>query len=138
MLISIAAFQFCDGTRSGGVGVTRLRFRVSRKIQVAQIFRGDEVETFDRGNRETIVTFEISRTFSTQEAADVYVLQHEDTVPSTGLVTFTAFQPNGQKVVRYLAEGVVQTHELLEQIGVTTRHHYTIIGGTIQQAAPSS
>jgi hypothetical protein len=137
MLISIAAFQFCDGTRSGGVGVTRLRFRVSRKIQVAQIFRGDEVETFDRGNRETIVTFEISRTFSTQEVADVYVLQHEDTVPSTGLVTFTAFQPNGQKVVRYLAEGVVQTHELLEQIGVTTRHHYTIIGGTIQQAAPS-
>jgi hypothetical protein len=136
MLVSIATFQLCDGTRSGGVGVTRLRFRVSRKIQVAQIFRGDEVETFDRGNRETTVTFEIFRTFLTQEAADVYVLQHEDTVPSAGLVTFTAFQPNGQKVVRYLAGGVVQTHELLEQLGVTTRHHYTIIGGTIQQAIP--
>jgi len=138
MLVSIGTFSLCDGTRSGGVGVTRLRFRVHRKIQVAEVFRAEEVETFDRGNRETTVIFEISRTFPTQEVADVYVLQHEDTVPSVGIVTFTAFQPNGQKVVRYLADGKVQTHELVEQIGVTTRHQYTIIGGTIQQAMPAS
>jgi hypothetical protein len=138
MLVSIGTYQLCDGSRSGGVGLTRLRFRVQRKIQVAEIFRGDEVDTFDRGNRETTVTFEISRTFPTQDAADVYVLQHEDTVPSSGIVTFTAFQANGQKVVRYLADGKVRVHELVEQIGVTTRHQYTIIGGTIQQPAPAS
>jgi hypothetical protein len=138
MLVSIGTFQLCDGTRSGGVGVTRLRFRVQRKIQVAECFRAEEVETFDRGNRETFVTFEISRTFATQEAADVYVLQHEETVPSSGVVTFTAFQPNGQKVIRYLADGKVRAHELVEQIGVTTRHQYAVIGGTIQQAVPAS
>jgi hypothetical protein len=54
------------------------------------------------------------------------------------VVTFTAFQPNGQKVVRYLAGGKIDTHELLEQIGVTTRHQYTIVGGTIQQSAPAN
>jgi hypothetical protein len=138
MLVSIGTFQLCDGTRPGGVGVTRLKFRVERKIQVAEIFRAEEVETFDRGNRETTVRFEVSRTFATQEAADVYVLQHEETVPSSGVVTFTAFQPNGQMVVRYLADGKVQTHELIEQIGVTTRHQYVIIGGTIQTSEPAS
>ena len=138
MLVSIGAFQLYDGTRSGGVGVTRLRFRVERKIQIAELFRGEEVETFDRGNRETTVAFEVSRTFATQEAADVYVLEHEETVPSSGIVTFTAFQPNGQKVVRYLADGKVRAHELVEQIGVTTRHQYTIVGGVIQQTVPAA
>jgi hypothetical protein len=138
MLVSIGTFQLCDGTRSGGVGVTRLHFRVTRKIQLAELFRGPEVETFDRGNRETTVTFEVFRTFPTQEAADVYVLQHEGTLPSSGIVTFTAFQPNGQKVVRYLADGKVRLHQLVEQIGVTTRHQYIIIGGEIQLSLPAS
>jgi len=138
MLVAIGNFALCDGTRPGGVGVTRLRFKVERKIQVAEVFRGEEVETFDRGNRETTVEFEVSRTFATQEAADVYVLEHEETVPSSGIVTFTAYQPNGQKVVRYLADGKVRAHELVEQIGVTTRHEYVIVGGVIQMGVPAA
>jgi hypothetical protein len=137
MLVSIGTFNLCDGTREGGVGTTRLRFRVRRKIQVQELFRADQVSTFDRGNRETTATFEITRTFPTQEEADVYVLEHEDTIPSSGLVAFTAFQPNGQKVVRFLAGGKVQNHELIEQIGVTTRHQYTIVGGEVQKTMPS-
>jgi len=138
MLVSIGNYALCDGTRTGGVGITRLHFRVLRKIQIADIFRAEEVETFDRGNRETEVTFEISRTFPDQEAADVFILQHETTLPSVGIVTFTAFLPNGQMVVRYLAGGKVRLHELVEQIGVTTRHQYTIVGGTIQSTVPGN
>jgi len=138
MLISIGTYALCDGTRTGGVGTTRLRFRVSRKLQIQEIFRADQVITFDRGNRQTTATFEITRTFATQDEADVFVLEHEETVPSSGLVSFTAFMPNGQKVVRYLAGGKIEQHELTEQIGVTTRHQYTIVGGTIQQTKPSN
>ncbi len=136
MLISIGSHALCDGTRSGGVGVTRLRFRVDRKIQVAEIFRAAEVLTFDRGNRKTTVTFEVSQTFPDQESADSFVLEQETNLPSTGVVTFTAFKPNGQKVVRYLANGKIQSHELVEQIGATTRYQYTIVGGDIQTAMP--
>jgi len=120
------------------VGTSRLRFRVNRKLQVQEIFRADQVITFDRGNRQTTATFEITRTFPTQDEADVFVLEHEETIPSSGLVTFTAFMPNGQKVLRYLAGGKMEHHELVEQIGVTTRHQYTIVGGTIQQTQPAS
>jgi len=51
---------------------------------------------------------------------------------------FTAYQPNGQKVVRYLADGKVRAHELVEQIGVTTRHEYVIVGGVIQMGVPAA
>jgi len=136
MLVSIGTYALCDGTRAGGVGVTRLRFRVERKIQVQQIFRADDIVTFDRGNRRTTVIFEVSRTFASQDEADVFVLEQEDDLPSTGIVTFTAFKPNLQKVVRYLAYGKVQSHELIEQIGVTTRHQYQIVGGAITQTQP--
>ena len=138
MLVSIGTYPLCDGTRSGGVGVTRLRFRVQGKIQIAEIFRAEEVSTFDRGNRETMVTFQVTQTFATLEEADFFVLTQEDNIPSTGVVTFTATKRNGQKVVRYLAGGKVQSHELVEQIGVTTRYQYTIVGGEIQQAIPSN
>ena len=138
MLISIGNYNLCDGSRAGGVGTTRLRFRVRRKIQVQEGFRAEQVVTFDRGNRETTAIFEVTRTFGSQEEADVFVLEHEDAIPASGLVSFTAFKPNGQKVVRYLAGGKVERHELVEQIGVTTRHQYNIVGGTIQQAAPAS
>jgi hypothetical protein len=138
MLVSIGNFQLCDGTREGGVGVTNLRFSVARAIQTASFFRGSEISTYDRGNRSTSVSCEIVRTFASQQKADVYILEHEDTVPSTGVVTFTAFKSNGQKVVRYLASGKIQSHQLVEQIGVTTRHQYAIVGGGITQAQPSS
>jgi hypothetical protein len=137
MLISIGTYALCDGTRGGGVGTTRLRFRVDRAIQVQALFRAGQVSTFDRGNRKTTATFEITRTFRSQDEADVFVLEHEETVPSAGLVTFTAFRSNGQKVVRYLAGGKVERHELVEQIGVTTRHQYSIVGGEVQQGMPA-
>jgi len=138
MLVSIGTYALCDGTRAGGVGTARLRFRVKRKLQVQEIFRAEQVITFDRGNRETTATFEVTRTFETQEEADVFVLEHEETIPSSGVVSFTAFMPNGQKVVRYLAGGMLEQHELVEQIGVTTRHQYTIVGGTITQTQPTN
>ncbi len=138
MLVSIGTYALCDGTRSGGVGVTRLRFRVDRKIQIAEIFRAEEVVTYDRGNRKTTVSFEVTQTFETLEDADFFVLTQEDNIPGAGVVTFTAIRPNGQKVVRYLADGKVQSHQLVEQIGVTTRYQYTIVGGTIQQVMPSN
>jgi hypothetical protein len=138
MLVSIGTYALCDGTRPGGVGITGLRFRVQRKIQVAEWFRAQEIETFDRGNRETTVTFEVAQTFPTLEEAEVFVLTQEDNIPASGTVTFTAMKPNGQKVVRYLAGGKVQSHELIEQIGVTTRYRYTIIGGMIQQTQPGN
>ena len=68
----------------------------------------------------------------------MFILQQEGNIPSSGIVTFTAVKPNNQQVVRYLAGGKVQSHELIEQIGVTTRYQYTIVGGEITSAKPAN
>lgn len=138
MLVSIGNWALCDGTRAGGVGVTGLKFRVERLIQVQQIFRANQVSTYNRGNRNTKLTFDVIQTFATPDDADEFVLNQEIQIPSSGLVTLTAVKPNGQKVVRYLPGGKLESHELVEQIGVTTRYQYVIVGGIMQTAMPSN
>jgi len=138
MLVSIGNYALCDGTRAGGVGVSRLRLHIDRQIQVQDLFRAPTVTTFDRGNRRVTVTFDVSRTFPSQDAADIFILTHEDTLPASGIVTFTAFKTNGQTMIRWLAGGKVQSHELVQQIGVTTCHQYVIVGGAIVLTKPAS
>jgi hypothetical protein len=138
VLVTIGNWACCDGTREGGVGTSRLRFRVARKLQTAEIFRAPTVNIFQRGNTKTTLTFEVVRTFPDQKSADLYALQHETLVPITGLITFTSFATNGQKTIRYLNPGFVESHELVEQIGVTTRHQYQIIGGAVTATMPGS
>lgn len=138
MLITIGNWACCDGTREGGVGTSRLRFRVDRKLQAQEIFRAAAITVFPRGNTKTTVTFEVSRTFPDQKTADLYALQHETLVPATGLITFTSVATNGQKTVRYLNPGYVLSHELISMIGITTRHQYQIIGGAVTATMPSS
>jgi hypothetical protein len=137
MLVSIGNWALCDGTRAGGVGVTKLKFRVERLIQVQQIFRANQVLTLDRGNRKTTITFDVIQTFPTQDDADEFILTQETNIPSSGIVKLTAVKPNGQKVVRYLPGGKLGSHELVEQIGVTTRYQYVLVGGIIQTAVPA-
>jgi hypothetical protein len=138
MLVSIGTYALCDGTREGGVATSKLRITVDRKIQVQDIFRATEVETFDRGNRKTEVGFDVSYTFPDLATAELFALSQEENIPATGIVTFTLVNVNGQKQYRYLPDGKVTQHKLTEQMGVTMTYTYTLVGGIIQQAKPAS
>jgi hypothetical protein len=137
MLVSIGGYTLCDGTREGGVSTTGMKFKVKRLIQVAPCFRAEQVETFDRGNRETMLSFDVFYTFDTIADAEAFVLLLEENLPSAGLVTLISSKPNGQTVVRYLADGKVDSHELIEQIGSTIHYHYELIGGVAQSTPPA-
>ncbi len=138
MLVTIGNWACCNGTRHGGVGVSRLRFRVERTLQIAEVFRASKVEIFPRGNTKTTVTFEVARTFHDQATADLYALQHETLVPQTGVIMFTSFATNGRRTVRYLNPGYVLSHELISMIGITTRHQYQIVGPAVTSAPPTT
>lgn len=138
MLVSIGNYNLCDGTRSGGVGTSGLRFRVERAIQVFAPLRAVDPQTFDRAGRKVTLSFSVARTHASQDAADVFVLEHEDTLPSSGIVTITARKPNGQTIVRYVPNGKITDHQLDEQIGVTTRHSYTLVGGRPTSVKPAA
>jgi hypothetical protein len=134
MLISIGNYKLVDGTPSGGLGLTGLRFSVRRKIQIVEPLRAEQAEPINRGNKITTCRFSVIRNFATQDTADVFLLMHESDLPDSGLVTFIAIRSNGQRVLRYLTAGVIESQDMTPQIGLTTVHSYTLVGGLMTTA----
>ena len=129
MLVSIGSYKLVDGTPQGGIGLTGLRFSVKRKIQVTYPLRSEQGAPINRANKITTCAFSVIRNFPTQDAADVFLLMHESNLPDSGVVTFIAVKENGQKVLRYLTAGVIESQDMTPQIGLTTVHSYKLIGG---------
>ncbi len=134
MLVSIGAYKLVDGTPQGGVGLTGLRFTVRRRIQVVEPLRAEQAAPINRANKITTCKFSVIRNFPTQDAADVFLLMHESDLPDSGLVTFVALKSNGQRVLRRLTAGVIETQDMTPQIGLTTVHSYTLVGGLMTTA----
>ena len=124
MLIAIGAYKLCNGTRAGGVGVTGLRFRVDRAIDIVAPIGAADPQTLDRNGRKVQMSFSITRTHESADAAEQFVIAHESEVPATGIVKLTA-----GPIVRHIPNGKVTSHELSSQNGSTTIHAYTIVGG---------
>ena len=129
MLINIGSYKLVDGTSQGGMGLTGLRFSVRRKIQIVEPLRSEQAEPINRANKLTTCTFSVIRNFPTQDAVDVFLLMHESDLPDSGTVTFTTFTDTGGAVVRYLTSGVIESQDMSPQIGLTTVHSYTLVGG---------
>jgi len=108
-------------------------FRVNgtRNIQEAQFFRATARSFYDRGNRQTEVTFETTRLFADQQTAEAFLLMHETMFPGQGLVTFTAGAPGGGTTSRYLVNAVVNSVESRMLGACATKHTYRITGGAM-------
>jgi len=137
MLVTIGNYNLVDGTPQGGLGLTGLRFSVKRKIQIVEPLRSEQAAPINRANKLTTCTFSVIRNFPTQDAADVFLLMHESDLPDSGVVTFIALKNNGQKVLRYLTAGVIQSQDMTPQVGLTTVHSYTIAGGLMTSMPPT-
>jgi hypothetical protein len=112
--------------------VANFRINGVRVVQVAQYLRAEAVKVFNRKNRQTTVTFEISRKHKTVQDAEVFILEHGNNIPGQGLVTFQALSSTGLVTERYLEAAVISGDDC-SYIGATTRHNYQIVGGVMQK-----
>ena len=110
------------------VPMVNFRINGSRNIQEAQFFRAIARQFYDRGNRKTEVTFDTSRSFNDQVTAESFILMHETTFPSQGLVTFLAGVSGKQTASRFLKNAAVEAVSSSLK-GCTTFHSYRITGG---------
>jgi hypothetical protein len=124
MLVSIDTYSICNGTLAGGVSVSTLHFKIDRTIDVVIPIGQVNPATFDRVCRRLDMTFQVKRTHASIDAAELFILDLDDNLPSAGIVKVTL--AGG---VRYIPNGKVPTHELVQQLGATTFHNYTIVGG---------
>src|SRR6476659_5958462 len=111
MLISIGAYDLCDGTLAGGVAISDLHPTNNRLFDVVTPLDESDVTLFDRVNTTCDITLIIKRTFSTKAAAEQFVLQLDSLLPTSGAVTFTTTGPTPQ--TRTIPNGFIVDHALL-------------------------
>lgn len=134
MQIKIDNFDLAPEIR-GYRPVSNLRVNGSRAIQTVGGLRKEDVEHFDRFNKETVLTFDTVREHRTIEDAMAFVLMHQEDLPTQGLVILT-MQYGAKTMRRWLNNAVIPNFTAFAA-GTTTYHSYEIRGGTMLTAAPA-
>jgi hypothetical protein len=92
----------------------------------------------DRDKRKVDITFSVQRVQSTITAADIFILDHEITVPRTGdvklLATTSMAIPAG--VTALIVNGKLISNELVRQYGKETEHSYHVVGSLLFAPTP--
>jgi hypothetical protein len=127
MLVSIGAYDICDGTRTGGVALTELRFTGNRTFDVVDPLRQILPVAIDRTGRVTDTTFQVKRVHASLGAAEDFILGLEAAIPATGTISVTTTGPTPVTVT--IPNGAVVEHDLVQEQGATTVHQYHILGG---------
>jgi hypothetical protein len=113
------------------IPLTNFKINGSRAIQEAQFFRATTRSFYDRGNRKTEITFDTTRLFTSQVAAETFILMHETQFPGQFNVAFMAGISGGSSTAsRYLQNAIVES-VASSLTGCTTRHTYKISGGVM-------
>lgn len=117
--------------------VSNFRIQSARVAQVAEFVRAAQVQTFDRGNRKTTITFNVSREHTTIRNCEAFLLAHIGQVPNKGLITLQAKETSGAVTERYLKDALCEVVDASYD-GVTSFHSYQLIGGDILTEKPKS
>ena len=127
MLVSIGAYDICDGTLAGGVAVSDLRLKSDRLFDWVVPIGDVDVLLLDRINSKTDVTFIVKRTHASKLLSEQFILQLDANLPTSGTVTFTTTGPS--PATRVIPNGFILDHSLVGEYGATTFHQYHVVGG---------
>jgi len=125
MLISIGAYDLCDGTLANGVSAGNLRLRFTRGIEVVQGLGDVPPTLFDRGTRRLDLSFTVQRVHTSIKASELFIGNHPNQVPQSGAIKLTT---TGSETI-FILNGFVTDIQLVQEIGATTGHSYRIVGG---------
>jgi len=134
MLCTINDYYLADGTLAGGYGLKNLRLKISRIFDVVVELAALDPVAFDRGKRRVEITFSIQRVQSTITDADIFILDHESTVPRTGDVKLLV--SGTDSLTALIVNGSLVSNELIEQNGKETEHAYRIVGSLLFAPTP--
>lgn len=132
MLVKIGSYDLCDGTLAGGVAIGQARVQMDRVFDVVVPLDELNPELFDRTCRKCSFTFTIQRVHADAATAEVFVMDIDSDVPSSGTVTLT---PTNSGSFRYIPNGFVTNHQS-SLLGATSTTTYTIVGGQPTSSAP--
>lgn len=99
-----------------------------RSTQIADGIGWTDVDVYDRGNRQTEITFNVTKLHASVNDAEIYIAEHEGNIPGRGNVFLTF---SNRSIKRWLENAVISVVQSRLR-GSTTFHSYQIIGGRIR------
>lgn len=132
MKIEIGAFELFAG---GQDSPEYLRISREDSVEPSGPVGAANGRVFNRGGRITRIECQKTKEHATVAAAELYLLEHPDEVPTTGDVTITSetvgMTAGTEKILK---NATVHAFES-EQIGCSTIFRYTITGGALGDPA---
>ena len=114
---------------------SNLRINGQRLVDEVHGFRADWVQLFDRGNRKTVISFDVKRVFESSFDAIVTALDHNTKVPIIGLIELTISE-GGQLARRWLQNASIMAVDIPRQRGAALWFTYQITGGEVLTTHP--
>ena len=126
MQCKIDTYELTDGTLSGGFALGQLRIRFDR-VHDSVIPLGETSPVyFFRGVHKSTIDFVVVRNHGTINAAEAFIIAHDDNVPSSGTVQLIS---SDGAVTATIQKALIFFQQLDSEIGSTTIHAYHIEGG---------
>jgi hypothetical protein len=119
--------QFPDAVRIDG----------RQLLQPQQALRAEFQDVVSRGNRVSSWTFQTTREHDSHQAAVLWAVAHDLNMPVDGVIKVEIPSDLGDEAVRYLL-GKLQSWPLVNLIGCTTVHEYTIVYGGVSTTKPEA
>lgn len=108
----------------------------TRIVEEAEFTRATEPEFYDRGNRRTVVEFNVWREFGSTQLAEKFMLEHDDDTPVVEDVSLST-EGAGSQIVRFLRKASCQNLDI-KQKGASVFVRYRIVGGVFYKSQTPS
>jgi hypothetical protein len=119
---------------SSGVGEDQpadFQMTSSRSTQVIDGLRWNEVKVFDRLNEQTVIKFQVTKTYSTVYNSTYERLRAASLLPRPARGVVRVFWDDGASRYIWLKDAVVEP-PVTQQLGVYVTTYYTIRGGRVR------
>lgn len=119
----------------GAEGPRNLRVSQARGVQQSDFVRATYGDQWARGNIRNTITFEVTRIHGSIREASQFILDHAQSLPSSGLLILAEITADGTSR-RFLPGAVLVNVDCLRQVGASTEWAYVLIGGEILTRDP--
>jgi hypothetical protein len=131
--VRIANFVICSGV--GADAPSGLTLVQSRAVQDVDYVRASYGAQFARGQFRHEVGFRVTRLHADLRAAQLFVLDHAQAIPQSGILAFEHRGGVGSGS-RWIRDALVVRVECVAHIGLTTVWSYQFLGGEILTVNP--
>ncbi len=140
MLCSIDDYFLADGTLENGFSLSGLRFRITRIFDVVIPIGEVSPVLYDRNKRRADISFNVQRVHASIKDAEIYINEHEETVPRTGDIKLyvSVYGITIGTPVALVVNGSLLSQELVREIGAFTEHAYNITGSLLFTVIPGT